>query len=209
MLIVCIHANRKYLIEQIIHVNQHTVMIQLVIQLPLQLPLLLLLLLLLSILISYCNASTVITTVAGSGTCGSTDNTAATSGSFLTPRTIAVSPGNDILYIADANNHCIRKVTIATGIVTVAIGTIGVSGDVTGTSGTFALLDTPKGVAVDNAGNVYIADSDNNKIKRVSVATGIVTTIAGTGEVGYGIGGCDTNCAATAATLYGPFSVIW
>jgi len=123
----------------------------------------------------------VITTVAGNGTFAfSGDNGPATSAQLAWPYGIAVdSAGN--LYIADASNNRIRKVS--NGIITTVAGsgTYGYSGD--NGPATSAQLDGPTGVAVDSAGNLYIADQGNNCIRRVS--NGRITTVAGNGTQGY------------------------
>jgi len=108
------------------------------------------------------------------------------------------SAGN--LYIADAANQRIRKVTAAGKISTVAgNGTAGYAGD--GGTATNAELNGPMGVAVDAAGNLYIADSNNNRIRKV--ANGKITTVAGNGTAGYaGNGG-----PALSAELSGPTDV--
>ncbi len=107
------------------------------------------------------------------------------------------------VYIADQWNQRIRKVTVSTGIISryVGSGDNGYSGD--GGAATSASLHFPSGVELDTAGNVYIADTYNHRIRKVTVSTGIITTIAGTGSTTYsGDGG-----AATSATLYYPYGV--
>jgi DNA-binding beta-propeller fold protein YncE len=103
------------------------------------------------------------------------------------------SSGN--LYFADQDNNRVRKVTPAGVISTIAgTGTAGYNGEGTATS---AQLNYPFGIAVDAAGNVYIADQGNSRIRKVTVATGIISTVAGNGSVGFaGDGG-----QATSATL--------
>jgi uncharacterized protein (TIGR03437 family) len=103
------------------------------------------------------------------------------------------------LYIADSNNDVIRKVTATSGFITTiaGIGTQGFSGD--GGLAIHAQLDHPKGVAVDAAGNVYISDTYNSRI-RVVAPNGTISTVVGTGTLGYsGDGGL-----ATAAQLNFP-----
>jgi len=82
------------------------------------------------------------------------------------------------LYIADTDNHTIRKVVAATGSVTTLVGLAGVSGSADGT-GSQARFDNPSDVAVDGAGNVYVADTLNNTLRKVT-ASGVVSTLAGT-----------------------------
>jgi uncharacterized protein (TIGR03437 family) len=138
----------------------------------------------------------VIATVAGNGATGySGDNGPAASAELYYPFGVAVdSAGN--LYIADVYNQRIRKV--ANGVITTVAGngTQGYSGDNGPAAG--AELYYPFGVAVDSAGNLYIADTDNNRIRKV--ANGVITTVAGSG--GYGLGG--DQGPATSAQLTSP-----
>jgi uncharacterized repeat protein (TIGR01451 family) len=130
-------------------------------------------------------ATGVITTVAGNGTLGSSgDGGPATSAQLGLPQGIAVD-GAGNLYIVDSVACEVRKVTAATGIITTVAGngTQGNSGD--GGLATRAQLSIPLAVAVDSAGNLYIADSDNWEIRKVSAATGVITTVAGNGAPGY------------------------
>ena len=87
------------------------------------------------------------------------------------------------VFIADADNNRIRKVS-SKGIITTVAGTgaSGYSGD--GGPATDAQLSDPHGLTVDGVGNLFIADLDNNRIRKVS-SKGIITTVAGTGEEGY------------------------
>jgi uncharacterized protein (TIGR03437 family) len=137
----------------------------------------------------------VITTVAGGGaTLG--DNGPATSAQLYSPKGVAVdSAGN--LYIADTYNQRIRKVS--NGVITTVAGT-GMHGPSSGDNSpaTSASLFSPTGVAVDSAGNVYIADTGNSRIRKVS--NGVITTVAGNG--GYGFNG--DNSLATSAEVFNP-----
>ncbi len=140
-----------------------------------------------------------ISTAAGTGTQGySGDGAAAAAARLRSPIDVAVD-GSGNLYIADTGNHRIRKVDASTGNISTAAGTgtQGYSGD--GGSATAAQLNNPAGVAADGSGNIYIADHNNYRIRKVDASTRKISTIAGTGTAGYNGDGC-----ATSAQLYGP-----
>jgi len=124
--------------------------------------------------------SGVITTFAGNRTEGySGDGGPATSAALNGPNSIALdSAGN--LYIADTGNHVIRKVSNGTITTVAGTGTSGYNGD--GIAANTAKLNMPIAIAVDSAGNLYIADAGNFRIRKVS--NGVITTIAGTGKEG-------------------------
>jgi sugar lactone lactonase YvrE len=143
----------------------------------------------------------IITTVAGNGGAGySGDGGAATNASLYYPEGVAVDTmGN--LYIADYQNSRIRKVN-TNGIITTVAGKIGFGYSGDGGAATNATLYLPTAVAFDASGNLYIADADNERIRKVDT-NGIITTVAGNGNSGYsGDGG-----AATNASLYYPEGV--
>lgn len=129
------------------------------------------------------DASGTITTFAGTGDGGySGDGGPATKAELDAPSALCFD-GHDALYICDFDNHCVRKVAPDGTISTIAgTGKLGWGGD--GGPATKAPLWGPCGVAVDNRGRVYIADSDNCKI-RVVRADGTIDTVAGTGKRGY------------------------
>jgi uncharacterized protein (TIGR03437 family) len=128
-------------------------------------------------------ANGVITTVAGSGTAGfGGDNGPATSAQLNAPFGVAVDAAGN-LYIAEFSNNRVRKVSTNGNIGTLAgNGVSGFSGD--GLQATSAQLNGPQGVAVDSAGNVYIADTANNCVRKVA-ANGVITTVAGNGAAGF------------------------
>lgn len=143
----------------------------------------------------------IISTVAGNGVgMFSGDGGIATNASLNTPRGIATdATGN--LFIADQANQCVRKVNTSGIITTVAGNTInGYSGD--GGPATAASFRNPYAVAVDAAGNLYIADVDNARIRKVSAA-GMTSTVAGNGTNGYN----GDWVQATNATLYEPTGI--
>ncbi len=147
--------------------------------------------------------SGIIRTVAGNSSPGyNGDGIAATAAQLYGPQGVCVDAAGN-LYIADSFNYRVRKVTLTTGLIsTIAgTGTAGYNGD--GIVGTAAQLFAPVAVAVDPAGNVYIADRDNARVRRVDQATGIITTVAGTGAFGYNGDGI----AATTASLSQPTGV--
>jgi trimeric autotransporter adhesin len=151
--------------------------------------------------------SGIITTVAGNGSPGfSGDGGAATAAALYWPGDVALdSAGN--LYIAEEGNNRIRRVATGSGIITTVAGngSQGFSGD--GGAATAAALSHVHGVALDPAGNLYVADSGNNRIRKVEVGSGIITTVAGSGSTGFGGGFSGDGGAATAAGLYWPFGV--
>ena len=146
-------------------------------------------------------ATGIISTIAGNGTAGySGDNGAATAATLAYPTFLALDKSGNIL-ISDSDNSVIRKVTVATGIISTVAGngTNGLSGD--GAAATAAMLAGPVGVGVDANGNILISDSQNNRLRRVAAATGVITTIAGGGQPGDG-------GPATAAALAFPLAVV-
>lgn len=131
------------------------------------------------------NAEGIITTFAGGGPLArSGDGGPAVSAGIGNPYGLAVDDQGN-LYFSDTFNHVVRKVSAADGtIITVAgSGVLGFSGD--NGPATEARLQRPLGIAVDRSGNLYIADSQNNRIRRVAAATGIITTIAGMSQAGF------------------------
>ena len=148
-------------------------------------------------------ATGVISTFAGTGAAGSGgDGGPATAAQLSGPLDVAADSAGNI-YIADRNAHRIRKVDAATGVISTFAGTgaAGSGGD--GGAATAAQLNRPWSVAADTDGNVYIADRSNHRIRKVDASTGVISTIAGTGTLGFsGDGG-----PATAARLRSPSGV--
>jgi hypothetical protein len=141
--------------------------------------------------------SAVVQTVAGTGAEGfSGDSGPATSAKIASPTAIVTDAAGN-LYFADRDNHCVRKIDTAGKIVTVAgSGIEGYGGD--GGPATSAMLDSPSGVAVDSTGNLFIADTNNNRIRKVS--NGVITTYAGTGVGSF----CGDGGPPAAACLFFP-----
>jgi hypothetical protein len=126
------------------------------------------------------------------------DGGPATQATLSCPHSAAVAANGD-LYIADSANHAIRKIDHVTHVITTVVGQgghNGSSGD--GGPATEAKIDGPKGVLFDRDWDMIITDSGNDKIRRVDAATGIITTIAGTGITGEsGDGGPATKANLT------------
>jgi DNA-binding beta-propeller fold protein YncE len=124
--------------------------------------------------------------VIGAGKSGrfSGDGGPATQATLNFPGAVAVDRRGN-LYIADTMNHRVRKVDAATGVIATIAGTgqHRWSGD--GGAATSAALNEPAALAVDDRGNLYIADQSNNRVRKVDVNAGLITTVAGTGETGY------------------------
>ena len=121
------------------------------------------------------------------------------------PTDVAIHPNGD-LYIADTYNNSIRKVDKSGTITTVAgtgSSTSATAMPTTTSRPSSAELNHPSGIAFDAAGNLYIADTDHDRIRRVDGVTGIITTVAGTGERGYN----GDNQPATLAKINSPYHI--
>ena len=139
------------------------------------------------------------TTIAGTGTCGySGDGGPATATALNDPQGVAVDGSGDV-YIADSRNCRVRQVSGGTISTIAGDGTCGFGGD--GGAAVSAQLNDPSAVIVDGAGNLYIADSGNCRVREVSGGT--ISTVAGNGTCGYGGDGG----SATSAQLKNPAGV--
>ncbi|HEY2470684.1 MAG TPA: DUF2341 domain-containing protein, partial [Terracidiphilus sp.] len=144
-------------------------------------------------------------TIAGNGTSGySGDGGPAINAAISWPRGICLDRSGNI-YFADNGNNVIRKIDGSTGVITTVAGDgtglWGYSGD--GGPATSARFSGATDVRVDSAGNLYIADPYNMRVRKVSAATGVITTIAGDGVPGY----TGDNGSTTSAELYWPYGV--
>ncbi len=134
----------------------------------------------------------VISTIAGTGVAGfSGDGAAATTATLARPTALALD-SNANLYIADTDNNRIRMISAGVISTVAGNGQQSFSGD--GGLAINAGLDSPSGVSVDTAFNIYISDTHNQRIREVNYATGIIATIAGTGVAGFN---SDGNAAST------------
>ncbi len=141
-------------------------------------------------------ASGAVTTLAGTaGTSGSVDGVATTA-SFYFPK--GITTDGICLYVADAGNHIIRKIVIATGAVTTLAGSVGLSGSADGI-GLAAKFNWPEGITTDGT-NLYVTDGYCT-IRKIVIATGAVTTLAGTVGISGSVDGIGT--AASFSTSKG------
>src|SRR5438876_166751 len=109
---------------------------------------------------------------------------AATRAQLSAPKDVAVDQSGN-LFVADAFNNRVREVVASTGVITTVAGTgtAGYSGD--GGAATAAQLDNVQGLALDPAGNLFVADTYNNRVREVIASTGIITTVAGGSTQGF------------------------
>ncbi|MGH9597009.1 MAG: Ig-like domain repeat protein [Edaphobacter sp.] len=146
--------------------------------------------------------SGILTTIAGTGTRGFFGDAGPAAAAELNlPAALACDTANN-LYVADTGNHRIRRIDAASGVITTIAGTgaQGFSGD--NALAEDASLDSPDGLVVDAASNLYLADTHNQRIRRIDATTGIIRTIAGTGAQGFA-GDAGNATSATLALPHG------
>lgn len=138
---------------------------------------------------------------------GVADSPGTTNGSFVAallngPESCVVNAGNTAIFVTESGNDCVRKIDLSASPVLVSTfaGTCGTAGDSEGT-GTAARFTNPKGIDIDSNGTLYVADSANNIIRKITSA-GVVTTLAGSTTAG------STNGTGTAASFNGPRAVV-
>lgn len=143
----------------------------------------------------------IIDTIAGTGAYNYTgDGGTAANATFRTPSDVAVDSVNGIVYVADAFNNVIRRIESGRISTFAGNGQAGFNGD--GPSPNQKALNAPRGIDVDNFGNLFIADTENHRIRKVS--GGQITTVAGNGSSGF----ATDNVAATSTPLKLPCDVV-
>jgi len=151
-------------------------------------------------------STAVVTTLAGSaGTMGSANGTG-TAATFTNPAFVTYSGGS--LFITETTPHTIRKLNVSTKVVSAVAGLSGTFGNTNGT-GTAALFNTPYGITNDGI-NLYVADTGNNTIRQIVMATNVVTTLAGGGAAGNQAGAGDgTGTGFNGAYFAAPFAITY
>jgi len=139
-----------------------------------------------------------VSSFAGSGAVGALDTAVALAATFSGPTGVAVDAAGNV-YVADAGNNKIRKITAAGTVSTLAGSGVGSAVEGTGKAATFL---TPTGVAVDAAGTIFVADYGNDKIRKITAA-GVVTTLAGNGNGTPGT----ADGTGTGATFNYPYGI--
>jgi sugar lactone lactonase YvrE len=136
------------------------------------------------------------------------DGALATSANLNAPTDISLDKEGNI-YFSDTGNHCIRKINVSDGKISTVAGTPQNSGsDGDGSLATSAKLNTPKGIYVDGASNIYVADTLNNKLRRISSISNNISTIAGNGtSCGTPTGDCGDGSSATTANISSPYDL--
>ena len=155
------------------------------------------------ILLSQTGNAQIITTIAGIGTAGfAGDGGVATAAQIYYPHNLALDAAGNI-YFPDYGNARIRKITISTGLISTIAGTGTAGYNSDGILATSALINQPTSLTFDNNGDLYFTDRANQRVRKITTSTGIITTVAGTGTGGFsGDGG-----AAITAQLSGPNEV--
>ncbi|HEV2198405.1 MAG TPA: Ig-like domain repeat protein [Bryobacteraceae bacterium] len=141
----------------------------------------------------------IITTIAGGNNFGfSGDGGPAASALLSAPAGLAID-GSGNIYIADSGNNRIRRIDAVTAAITTVAGSGAAAFAGDGGLATAASLSCPAGLAFDSAGNLYVGDTGNQRIRRIDASSGVITTVAGTGNAAFngdGIAAINTNISA-------------
>ncbi len=149
----------------------------------------------------------IISSVAGNGSWGySGDGNLARLATLRNPQAVAVDGAGNV-FISDSINQCVREISASTGLMSTVAGSLNANYSGDGGLATRALLNNPAGLALDGAGNLFIADQGNNVIRRVDAVTQIITTVAGGGLSPSRADGLGDGGPATSALLSGPLDV--
>ncbi len=147
-------------------------------------------------------STSIITTIAGTGVYGySGDNDQATAASIAFPAGLNLDGAGNVYFGDNGGYNVIRKVTISTGIISTVAGTGSTSGGYNGDNiqATSATFYTPYDVVLDSSGKLYICDLSNNRVRKVDMSTGVITTIVGTGTASStGDGSSSTSASINA-----------
>ncbi len=147
----------------------------------------------------------VINTIAGTGAASySGDNGPATAATLNYPCGVTVDSSDNIL-IADYYNHRIRKITASTGVINTIAGTGSNTYNGDNMAATSASLCGPISVILDSYGNLFIADRYNNRIRKVTISTGIISTVVGTGSASSSGDGSSATAASINAPIFCAF----
>ncbi|MET0357161.1 MAG: hypothetical protein ABW044_10310, partial [Cellvibrio sp.] len=142
-------------------------------------------------------SSGAITTLAGAASVAGNANGTGTAATFESPT--GITTDGTYVFVTDTDNHTIRKIAIDSGLVTTLAGTPGVNGNVDAT-GAAASFDSPTGITTDGT-HLFVADSHNHSVRKIAIATGEVTTLAGNTEAG------DMDGVGTAASFDRPSGI--
>jgi len=154
-------------------------------------------------------STSVITTIAGTGTAGySGDKGAATAANILMPHGINLDSNGNV-YFGDCCGgfNVVRKITVSTGIISTVAGTGSTTGGYNGDNiqATAATLSTPHDVVLDSNGNLYICDVENFRVRKVTVSTGVITTVVGSGTASSTGDGSTATSATINSACYSRF----
>ena len=144
----------------------------------------------------------IITTIAGTGVSGHSGDGGQATAANIAPCGISLDNSQNVYFTDFGGYYTIRKITVSTGIITTVAGTGSASGGYNGDNiqATSATLNYPYDVVLDSYNNLYISDRKNNRVRKVDVSTGVITTVLGTGSASS----TGDGSVSTSATVNGP-----